>query len=159
MIGEDCVIAKGVFIDVDVSIGDRVKIQNDVSVYRGVRIEEGVFVGPHVSFVNDRYPRATNVDGSLKREADWELVETSIRRGASLGANATILCGVEIGQWAMVGAGSVVTGDVADYALVMGNPARRVGYVCPCGRRLEETGSGEYTCSECGNVVSIGGTR
>lgn len=158
-IGEDCVIGKGVYIDVDVKIGSRVKIQNDVSIYRGVQIEDGVFVGPHVSFVNDRYPRAINPDGTLQREGDWDLIETWIHKGASLGANATILCGVEIGRWALVGAGSVVTGDVADHALVVGNPARRVGYVCPCGKRLKETGPEEYTCLDCGEIVSIRGKR
>ena len=138
-IGQNCILGKGVFIDVDVVVGDNVKIQNYVSVYHGVTLEEGVFIGPHVCFTNDLRPRAINPDGSLKSASDWVLSETRIRRGAALGANSTIRCGVTIGQWAMVGSGSVVTRDLPDYALAFGNPARIRGFVCPCGEQLEET--------------------
>ena len=117
-IGADCVIGKDVYIDELVVIGDRVKIQNGVSVYQGVTLEDEVFVGPHVVFTNDPYPRSVG---------PWEVVPTRIRRGASLGANATILCGIEIGEWAMVGAGAVVTHSVPAGMLVRGNPARVVG--------------------------------
>ncbi len=137
-IGSECVIGRGVFIDIHVKIGNRVKIQNYVSVYDGVTIEDGVFVGPYVAFTNDKLPRAVNPDGSLKGANDWTICYTRIREGASLGANATILCGVTIGRWAMVGSGAVVTRDVPDFGVVVGNPARLIGYVCKCGKRLPE---------------------
>ena len=104
-----CVIGKNVYVDADVVIGDGVKVQNNVSLFHGVTVEDGVFVGPHVCFTNDRVPRAINRDGSLKTDADWEVSPILVRSGAALGANSTILPGVTIGRWAMVGAGSVVT--------------------------------------------------
>ncbi len=136
--GRNCIIGKGVYIDFDVSVGNNVKIQNYVSVFHGVTLEDGVFVGPHVCFTNDLLPRAVNPDGSLKSGDDWELSETLVREGAGLGANSTIRCGVTVGKWAIVGAGSVVTRDVPDYGLVWGNPARLHGFVTPSGKRLEE---------------------
>lgn len=158
-IGRDCIISKGVYVDANVSIGDRVKVQNYVSIYHGVSLEDGVFVGPHVCFTNDLRPRAITPDGKLKSAQDWTLTKTLVRRGASLGANATILCGVTIGEWAMVGAGSVVTDDVPNFGLVWGNPARLHGFVCPCGGRLK---GGEIqgeliraTCTSCGNAINI----
>ncbi len=135
-IGDNTIIGKGVYVDAGVTIGANVKIQNNVSVFHGVIIEDGVFVGPHVCFTNDMLPRAINPDGTLKSASDWVVAETRVCYGASLGANATIVCGVTIGRWAMIGAGSVVTRDVPDYRLVYGNPARLHGYVCPCGQRL-----------------------
>jgi acetyltransferase-like isoleucine patch superfamily enzyme len=131
-----------------VLIGDRVKIQNNVSVYRGVRLDDEVFVGPSAVFTNDRFPRATS--------DDWEVVETRVRQGASIGANATIICGVVIGPWAVVGAGSVVTRDVDPHELVVGNPARRLGWVCRCGRVLARTSAGipPMTCAACGSTFS-----
>ena len=135
-IGRDCVIAKGVYIDFGVRIGDRVKIQNHVSIYHGVTIEDGVFLGPHVCFTNDLRPRAVNPDGSPKGAQDWVVGPTRICEGASIGANTTLVCGVTVGRWAMIGAGSVVTHDVPEYGLVWGNPARLHGFVCPCGERL-----------------------
>jgi len=140
-IGSNCVVSKGVYIDAGVAIGDNVKIQNYVSIYHGVTIEDGVFCGPHCVFTNDKTPRAVNPDGSLKAADDWVLSTTLVRQGASIGANATIVCGVTIGRWAMIGSGSVVTRDVPDYGLVWGNPARLHGFVCPCGARLEKGGS------------------
>jgi UDP-2-acetamido-3-amino-2,3-dideoxy-glucuronate N-acetyltransferase len=125
-IGSGCIIGKNVYVDFDVVIGDRVKVQNNVSLFHGVTVEDGVFVGPHVCFTNDRVPRAVNVDGSAKADDDWEVSPILVRRGAALGANSTILPGVTIGPWAMIGAGSVVTRDVAAYELVAGNPARRL---------------------------------
>src|SRR5512133_3739375 len=115
-LGSNCILGKGVYIDAGVSIGSNVKIQNYVSVYHGVTIEDGVFVGPHVCFTNDLRPRAINPDGSLKAADDWTLTSTRIRRGAALGANSTIVCGHTIGEWAMIGSGSVVTRDLPDYA-------------------------------------------
>lgn len=139
IVGNNCVLGKGVFIDREVSIGSNVKIQNYVSVYQGVAIEDGVLVGPHVCFTNDLRPRAVNPDGSLKSSDDWTITPTLIRKGASLGANSTIVCGTKIGRWAMVGAGGVVTKDVPDYGLIRGNPARLKGFVGPSGEKLIES--------------------
>jgi UDP-2-acetamido-3-amino-2,3-dideoxy-glucuronate N-acetyltransferase len=154
-IGSGCVIGKNVYVDVDVVVGDNCKIQNNVSLYHGVSVEDGVFVGPHVCFTNDRLPRAVNRDGSAKTDADWELGEIRVRRGAALGANSTVLAGVTIGRWALVGAGSVVTRDVSDYELVAGNPARRVGSACPCGAALHDAADGSAfsgPCPRCGTA-------
>jgi len=149
-IGQNCIIGKGVYVDADVSLGNNVKIQNYVSVYHGVTIEDGVFVGPHVCFTNDLTPRAVNPDGSLKAADDWVLGTTLIKRGAALGANSTIVCGITVGEWAMVGSGSVVTRDVPDHGLAFGNPARLHGFVCACGGRLEkETQQGEVIIARC----------
>ena len=137
-IGSECVFGRGVFVDTQVVIGNRVKVQNYVSIYHGVTIEDGVFVGPHVVFTNDKFPRAVNPDGTLKAGDDWTISPTRICQGASLGANATIVCGITIGRWAMIGAGSVVTKDVPNHGLVVGNPARLIGYVCKCGQRMPE---------------------
>jgi acetyltransferase-like isoleucine patch superfamily enzyme len=134
-IGTGCVLGRGVFVDAGVSIGNNVKIQNYVSVYHGVTIEDGVFVGPHVCFTNDLRPRAVNPDMSPKGADDWIVSETRVNAGASIGANSTIVCGVTIGRWAMIGAGSVVTRDVPDYHLVVGSPAHSIGFVCACGNR------------------------
>jgi acetyltransferase-like isoleucine patch superfamily enzyme len=152
-IGSGCIIGKNVYVDAGVVIGDRVKVQNNVSVFHGVTIEDGVFVGPHVCFTNDRMPRAINADGSLKTDADWEVSPILVRQGAALGANSTILPGVTIGRWGMVGAGSVVTRDVAEHELVAGNPARRLGSACPCGQPLRDAPDGtpfRGPCSRCG---------
>ncbi len=136
-VGAECVIGRGVYIDAGAVVGDRVKIQNYVSVFRGVVLSDGVFVGPHVCFTNDRFPRAVLATGELKAADDWELVPTDVARGASIGANSTIVCGIRIGQWAMVAAGSVVTRDVPDHALAAGNPARVIGWVTAAGERVD----------------------
>lgn len=151
-IGARCVIGKNVYVDAEVVIGDDVKVQNNVSVFHGVSIEDGVFIGPHVCFTNDRLPRAINRDGSLKTDADWEVSPILVRRGAAIGANSTILPGVTIGTWAMIGSGSVVTRDVASYELVVGNPARRIGSVCPCGQSLRDLDARPFEgpCPRCG---------
>ena len=125
VIGERCSLGKGVFIDAGVRMGAGVRIQNHVSVYAGVTLDDDVFVGPSAGFTNDLFPRAGKVG--------WTVVSTSVGRGASVGANATIVCGLDIGPYAMVGAGSVVTRSVGAHALVVGNPARQVGWVCRCG--------------------------
>lgn len=151
-IGDGCVIGKNVYVDTGVVIGDRVKVQNNVSLYRGVTVEDGVFVGPHVCFTNDRVPRAVNRDGSVKAGDDWEVTPILVRTGAALGANSTILPGVTVGRWAMVGAGSVVTRDVEDHALVVGNPARRLGSACACGQPLRDVDGRPFSgdCPACG---------
>jgi acetyltransferase-like isoleucine patch superfamily enzyme len=147
-LGPDCVLGRGVFVDAGVQIGRAVKIQNYVSVFHGVTIDDGVFVGPHVCFTNDMRPRAVNPDMSLKAADDWTMAETRVRAGAAIGANSTIVCGTTIGQWAMIGAGSVVTKDVPDYALVVGSPARQIGYVCACGNRQETLEAAQHcNCS------------
>jgi UDP-2-acetamido-3-amino-2,3-dideoxy-glucuronate N-acetyltransferase len=159
VIGKNCILGKGVYIDEGVCIGDQVKIQNYVSIFHGVTIEDGVFIGPHVCFTNDLHPRAVNPDGTLKAADDWILTRTLISKGASLGANSTIVCGVTIGQWAMIGAGSVVTRNVPNYALYFGNPARLHGFVCPCGNSLKEFARQDGVvlahCTNCDTEISI----
>ena len=159
-LGQNCILSKGVYIDGGVRIGSQVKIQNGISVYHGVTLEDGVFCGPHCVFTNDRQPRAINPDGSLKSTSDWQVSETLVKMGASIGAHATIVCGVTVGRWAMIGAGAVVTRDVPDYGLVYGNPARLHGFVCPCGEKLPpggETAAGEVLlrCPHCQARVAI----
>ena len=148
-IGENCIIGKGAYIDFDVRIGSNVKIQNGAFIYHGAAIEDGVFVGPGVILANDRLPRAINPDGSLKSDADWEVSPTLVRRGASIGAGAVILPGVTIGEFAMIGAGALVTHDVPSHGLVYGNPARLHGYVCRCGRPLHRSKADEWRCDCC----------
>jgi acetyltransferase-like isoleucine patch superfamily enzyme len=148
-IGAGCVIGKNVYVDVGVVVGANVKIQNNASLFRGVTVEDGVFIGPHVCFTNDRLPRAVNPDGSLKTDADWEISPILVRRGAAVGANSTILAGISIGRWSLIGSGAVVTRDVADYELVVGNPARRIGSACPCGQPLPDAPDGTAFSGRC----------
>lgn len=136
-IGEDCIISKNVYIDTGVVIGNRVKIQNNVNVYHGVEIEDDVFLGPSMTFTNDRFPRAFI--------NDFVVGKTLIKRGASIGANATIRCDVTIGEYAMIGSGSVITHDVPAYGLVAGNPARQIGWVCKNGHRTQNP----FSCETC----------
>jgi len=155
-IGETCTIGKGVYIDAHVHIGSNVKIQNHVSVFEGVTLEDGVFVGPHVCFTNDLLPRAITPEGTLKSADDWEITPTLVKYGASIGAGAIIICGITIGEFALVGSGSVVTRAVSPHALVFGNPARQHGYVCRCARRLtdvfEQNGLLIGRCERCGKI-------
>lgn len=129
-IGQNCIISKDVYIDAGVTIGDNCKIQNSVSVYAGVTIEDDVFIGPNVSFTNDRIPRAFNMN--------WKITPTIVKKGASLGANSTIVCGTTVGEYAMVAAGSVVTKDVEPYTLAMGNPARPYARIDKEGNKIAE---------------------
>lgn len=129
-IGRNCILGKDVYVDLAVSIGDKCKIQNGVSVWNGVTLEDDVFIGPHACFTNDKVPRAFNYD--------WKVIPTCVKQGASIGANATIICGVTIGEYAMVAAGSVVTNDVPPFTLVMGNPARVVSKIDRLGNRVAE---------------------
>ncbi len=127
-IGDGCTLGKNVFVDRGVRIGHRVKIQNNVSVYAGVALGDDVFVGPSAVFTNDLHPRAFS--------ESWTLTPTTVHRGASIGANATIVCGTQIGSFALVGSGAVVVRDVAPHELVVGNPARHAGWVCTCGHTM-----------------------
>ena len=152
-IGKECNLGKDVYIDTEVTIGNNVKIQNGVSVYKGVTVKDDVFLGPHMTFTNDLYPRAT--------KGVWEVVPTLVKKGASIGAHATIISGVTIGKYAMVGAGAVVTKDVPDFGLVLGNPAELKGFICYCGHKLSDIiGKDENTvelkCDECGKSIEIG---
>lgn len=162
-IGKNCIIGKGVSIDFEVRIGDNCKLQNNASVYHGAIIEEGVFVGPHVCFTNDFYPRAVNPDGSLKKGSDWTVGKIRIKKGAGIGASSVIVCGKEsertVGEWAIVGAGSVVTHDVPNHGLAVGNPARLIGFVCKCGAKAEKKGEKGaeivMKCSKCGEEFGV----
>jgi acetyltransferase-like isoleucine patch superfamily enzyme len=138
-IGKDCVIGKDVYIDHDVEIGNGCKIENGVSVYNGVILEDDVFLGPNVTLTNDKYPRSF--------VHDWKIMPTIIRKGVGVGAGAMIICGVDIGMYALVGAGSVVTTDIPAYALVYGNPAKFVSWVCKCGQ--VKTDSQGKLCPDC----------
>jgi acetyltransferase-like isoleucine patch superfamily enzyme len=129
-IGEDCNIGGGAFVETGAVIGNRVTVKNNVLVWDGVAVEDDVFLGPAVVFTNDINPRA-----KYKKQAE-QFVSTIVRRGASIGANATVVCGVTISEHAFVGAGAVVVDDVGAHALVVGNPAKQIGWVCECGRRL-----------------------
>jgi len=153
-VGADCGIGTGVYIDRDVVIGDRVKIQNYVSIFHHVTIEDGVFIGPHVAFTNDRYPRAIFPDGTRRGKNDWTVEPTRMRSGASISAGAVIVCDVTIGRWAMVGAGAVVTRDVPEQGLVIGNPAELMGWVCRCGHRLAREAN-TWRCPACNETYDL----
>ena len=141
-VGRDCTIGANVFIDRNVRIGDRVKIQNNVSVYEGVELSDDSFVGPAAVFTNDRNPRATG---------EWQLTGTHVGRGASVGANATLVCGVSLGEHSLVAAGAVVTRSVLPHQLVQGNPAVPAGWVCRCGVVVSRSESRpfELRCEDC----------
>ena len=141
VIGANCIVGKGAYVDTGVIIGNNVKIQNGALLYHGLTVEDGVFVGPQACFTNDRLPRAITPEGYLKADADWTVGPIHVGYGASIGAGAVILPNVDIGRFAMVAAGAVVTRSVLPHALVMGVPASRVGYVCRCGQRLQLAGS------------------
>jgi acetyltransferase-like isoleucine patch superfamily enzyme len=145
VIGCDCHISKDVYIDAGVRVGNRVKIQNGVSIYQGVVLEDDAFVGPQAAFTNDMMPRSFS--------EEWEVVPTFVRKGASVGANATIVCGVTLGPYSMVSAGSTVTTDAPPHGLVIGSPARLVAYICRRGHRMLPVSPRGYTaayrCEKC----------
>ncbi|MBO4467762.1 MAG: N-acetyltransferase [Clostridia bacterium] len=145
VIGEDCSLGQNVNVSKNVHIGNRVKIQNNVSVYEGVTLEDGVFCGPSMVFTNDPTPRAEFPKGSENYK------KTLVKKGASIGANATIVCGHTLGEYCMIAAGAVVTKDVPPHALMAGVPAKQIGYVCECGELLK----GTKTCKKCGKTLDI----
>jgi acetyltransferase-like isoleucine patch superfamily enzyme len=149
-IGADCIIGRGAYIGPGVVLGDRCKVQNHALVYEPAVVEDGVFIGPAVVFTNDYLPRAVTPDGRLKTGADWDAVGVVVREGASVGARAVCVAPVTIGRWAMVAAGSVVTRDVPDFALVAGVPARRVRWVGQAGVPLEQGEDGRFSCPRTG---------
>ena len=148
MIGDRCNLGQNVVVMGGVKLGNNVKIQNNVSVYEGVELEDDVFCGPSMVFTNVMNPRSLV---SLKDEYR----KTLVRRGTSIGANATIVCGVTLGEYSFVGAGAVITKDVPAYALMAGVPAKRIGWMCQCGERLPDAGTG--TCVACGSVYDKSG--
>jgi acetyltransferase-like isoleucine patch superfamily enzyme len=139
IIGENCVIGKGSYVDKDTLIGNNVKIQNYASVYHKAILENGVFIGPYVCLTNDKLPRAIAPGGKPKFELDWTAGKTIIKKGASIGTGTIVLPNIRIGEFAMIGAGSIVTENVAKQSLVYGSPAKLQGYVCKCGEVLSKT--------------------
>jgi UDP-2-acetamido-3-amino-2,3-dideoxy-glucuronate N-acetyltransferase len=159
VVGRECILGKGVYVDFEVHIGDRCKLQNGVFVFHGFNLEAGVFVGPGAILLNDKNPRAINPDGSLKSDADWNASEGLVKQGASLGGGAVVLPGVTIGRFAIVGSGAVVTREIPDHGMVYGNPARLKGFVCACGHVLTPGDGGDedmhMTCPADGTTTVI----
>jgi len=150
-LGNNCVVGKNVYIDKGVKVGNNVKIQNGISLYHGITVEDDVLLGPHCVFTNDLYPRAFI--------SNYKNYPTLIKKGASIGANATIVCGVIIGRFAMIGAGSVVTKNIPDHGFAFGNPAKLRGFACECGKRLKikqaKKGRMVLICKHCGEKLDV----
>jgi UDP-2-acetamido-3-amino-2,3-dideoxy-glucuronate N-acetyltransferase len=158
VVGENCVVGRGAYVGVGVRIGDNCKIQNYALVYEPAVLEDGVFVGPAVVLTNDTFPRSINPDGTLKRSTDWKAVGVTLREGCSIGALAVCVAPVTVGRWAIVAAGSVVTRDVPDFALVAGVPARRIKWVGHVGFPLVDEGEGRWRCPHTGaEFVEVNG--
>jgi acetyltransferase-like isoleucine patch superfamily enzyme len=146
ILGEGCIISRGAYIGTGVNLGKNCKVQNYALVYEPAVLEDGVFIGPAAVLTNDQFPRSVAPDMSLKGGDDWESVGVTIREGASIGARAVCVAPINIGRWATVGAGAVVTKNVPDFALVLGVPARQVGWVGKQGQPLKEVGGGIFEC-------------
>lgn len=157
VVGAGCTIGRGAYVGDGAVVGDNCKIQNYALVYEPAVLGDGVFVGPGAILTNDEFPRAVSPGGETKTAEDWTSVGVSVGRGASIGARAVCIAPVAIGSWAMVGAGAVVTEDVPPYALVVGIPAKRVGWVGEHGLPLEPTGGGDWTCPRSGTVYRQSG--
>lgn len=153
-VGANCILGKGSFVDVDVTIGANCKLQNYAQVFHGTVVEDEVFIGPLAVLTNDRFPRAATPDGGLKGDADWAVEGISVRRGASIGAHAVVLPGVEIGAWAIVGAGAVVVKDVEAHRVVVGNPARPLAWAGRCGHVVDDARwATAQDCPDCGHPL------
>lgn len=157
-LGEGCTIGRGAYIGPHVELGRNCKIQNYALVYEPAQLADGVFIGPAAVLTNDEFPRAVNPDGSLKSTDDWHEVGVTIGTGASIGARAVCIAPVSIGAWATVAAGAVVTRDVPDYAIVVGVPARRVGWVGEAGHPLVAEGGPRWRCPVTGDLYRENGT-
>ena len=157
-VGAEAIIGRGAYIGTGVHVGSRVKIQNYALVYEPATVDDGAFIGPGVILTNDHHPRAVTPEGSLKSASDWTATGVVVRQGASIGAGAICIAPVTIGAWALVGAGSVVTRDVPDYALVVGSPARQVGWVGRTGMRLTDVGNGRWTCPNTAETYELSGS-
>ena len=158
-VGENVVVGRGAYIGTGVKVGNNCKIQNYALVYEPAVLEDGVFIGPAAVLTNDTFPRAINPDGTSKSAADWEPVGVTLKRGASVGARAVCVAPVTIGAWATIAAGSVVTKDVPDYALMAGVPARRIKWVGRSGFPLEPTGDNTFTDPRTGDEFTQDGDR
>lgn len=152
VLGQNCIVGRGAYVGTGVTMGNNCKLQNYALVYEPASLEDGVFVGPAVVFTNDHFPRSISPDGTLKRGDDWEAVGVTCKQGASIGARSVCVAPVTIGAWAMVAAGSTVTKDVPDHALVAGTPARRIGWVGRAGVRLTDLGKGRWRCPKTGET-------
>jgi len=152
VIGAQCVIGRAAYVGSGVRVGDRVKIQNSALVYEPAELGDDVFIGPAVVFTNDRHPRAVSPDGRAKGPADWQPVGVTVATGASIGAASVCVAPLRVGAWAMIGAGSVVLRDVPDFALVVGNPGRQIGWVGRAGQRLMPDDEGRWVCPVSGAV-------
>ena len=153
-VGDETNIGSHSYVDTGVTIGDRCKIQTGVRLFHGTHIADGVFVGPGAIITNDLKPRAITFDGDLKGPGDWTVTPTSVGRGASLGAGTVVVAGCDIGSFALVGAGSTVTRPVPDHAIVVGNPARQIGWVCHCGERLQSVDD-TWRCPACHTTINV----
>lgn len=156
-VGNNCILGRNAFVDTGVVIGNNCKIQNNALLYDGVILEDGVFIGPAVATTNDKLPRAINPDGTLKSAEDWTVSRTLIKYGAAIGAQSVIVTGITLGRFCLVGSGAVVTRDVPDFGLVLGQPARLAGYVCRCATRLVavEDQPDVYSCPACARCYKM----
>jgi acetyltransferase-like isoleucine patch superfamily enzyme len=154
-LGPRCVIGRGAYIGTGVTLGANCKVQNYALVYEPAELADGVFIGPAAVLTNDTHPRAVNADGTLKTGADWEAVGVTIETGAAIGARAVCVAPVRVGAWAMVAAGAVVVENVPDHALVVGVPARQIGWVSKTGQRLRDVGDGTWLCDMSGQRYTL----